>query len=29
MYNCNFFEFDDQGKLSRVIIWMSGANPLR
>ncbi|MGZ3355514.1 MAG: nuclear transport factor 2 family protein [Isosphaeraceae bacterium] len=29
MYNCNFFEFDDQGRISRVIVWMSGANPLR
>jgi ketosteroid isomerase-like protein len=29
MYNCNFFEFNNEGKLSRVIIWMSGMNPLR
>ena len=29
MYNCNFFQFDDRGKLTRVIIWMSGTNPLR
>ena len=28
MYNCNFFEFDEEGKLERVIIWMSGASPL-
>jgi ketosteroid isomerase-like protein len=28
MYNCNFFEVDAAGKITRVIIWMSGANPL-
>jgi ketosteroid isomerase-like protein len=28
MYNCNFFEFDNAGKLERVVIWMSGASPL-
>jgi len=28
MHNCNFFSFDEQGKFSRVIIWMAGANPL-
>jgi hypothetical protein len=28
MYNCNFFEFNNEGKLERVIIWMSGASPL-
>jgi hypothetical protein len=28
MHNCNFFDVDDEGKFSRVIIWMDGANPL-
>jgi ketosteroid isomerase-like protein len=28
MYNCNFFEFNADGKVQRVIIWMSGASPL-
>jgi uncharacterized protein (TIGR02246 family) len=28
MHNCNFFSFDDEGKFSRVIIWMAGTNPL-
>ncbi len=28
MHNCNFFDVDAEGKLSRVIIWMDGANPL-
>jgi ketosteroid isomerase-like protein len=29
MYNCNFFDYDAQGKLSRVYIWMSSDSPLR
>jgi predicted ester cyclase len=29
MYNCNFFDFDEQGRATRVYIWMSGASPLR
>jgi ketosteroid isomerase-like protein len=28
MHNCNFFDVDDEGKFSRVIIWMDGTNPL-
>jgi ketosteroid isomerase-like protein len=28
MHNCNFFDVDSDGKFSRVIIWMDGANPL-
>jgi hypothetical protein len=29
MYNCNFFDFDAQGRVARVYIWMSGDSPLR
>ena len=29
MHNCNFFDFDADGKFKRVIIWMAGANPLK
>ena len=29
MHNCNFFDVDEDGKFSRVIIWMAGTNPLR
>jgi len=29
MHNCNFFDFDSNGKFSRVIIWMAGTNPLK
>jgi len=29
MHNCNFFDFDGDGKFSRVIIWMAGTNPLK
>ncbi len=29
MHNCNFFDVDDEGKFSRVIIWMAGTNPLK
>ena len=29
MYNCNFFDFDERGSVTRVYIWMSGASPLR
>jgi hypothetical protein len=29
MYNCNFFDFDEQGRVQRVYIWMSGASVLR
>jgi hypothetical protein len=28
MHNCNFFEVGDDGKFTRVIIWMDGTNPL-
>ena len=28
MHNCNFFDVNDEGKFSRVIIWMDGTNPL-
>jgi uncharacterized protein (TIGR02246 family) len=28
MHNCNFFDFDADGKFKRVIIWMAGTNPL-
>ena len=28
MHNCNFFDFDADGKFKRVIIWMAGSNPL-
>jgi uncharacterized protein (TIGR02246 family) len=28
MHNCNFFDFDEDGKFKRVIIWMVGTNPL-
>ena len=27
-HNCNFFDVNPEGKFSRVIIWMDGANPL-
>ena len=29
MHNCNFFDFDAEGKFERVIIWMAGTNPLK
>ena len=29
MHNCNFFDLDDDGKFTRVIIWMAGTNPLK
>ncbi|QKX55935.1 uncharacterized protein TRUGW13939_03034 [Talaromyces rugulosus] len=29
MYNCNIFNVDEDGKFTRIIIWMSGANPLK
>ena len=29
MHNCNFFTFNEDGKFSRVIIWMAGTNPLQ
>ena len=29
MRNCNFFDFDADGKFTRVIIWMAGTNPLK
>ena len=28
MYNCNFFDFNEDGKFQRVIIWMAGTSPL-
>lgn len=28
MHNCNFFDVNEDGRFSRVIIWMDGANPL-
>lgn len=29
MHNCNFFDFDAEGRFRRVIIWMAGTNPLK
>lgn len=29
MHNCNFFDVGPDGKFTRVIIWMSGTNPLK
>jgi ketosteroid isomerase-like protein len=29
MHNCNFFDFDADGRFTRVIIWMAGASPLK
>ena len=29
MHNCNFFDVGDDGKFTRVIIWMAGTNPLK
>jgi ketosteroid isomerase-like protein len=29
MHNCNFFDIGPDGKFTRVIIWMAGANPLK
>jgi ketosteroid isomerase-like protein len=29
MHNCNFFDFDTDGRFKRVIIWMAGTNPLK
>ena len=29
MHNCNFFDFDDDGRFKRVIIWMAGSSPLK
>lgn len=29
MHNCNFFDVGADGKFTRVIIWMDGANPLK
>ena len=29
MHNCNFFEVDEDGKFTRVVIWMEGESPLR
>ena len=29
MHNCNFFDFDAEGRFKRVIIWMAGTNPLK
>jgi ketosteroid isomerase-like protein len=29
MHNCNFFDVDESGRFSRVIIWMAGTNPLK
>lgn len=28
MHNCNFFDVNEEGKFTRVIIWMDGTNPL-
>ena len=28
MHNCNFFDFDADGRFKRVIIWMAGTSPL-
>ena len=29
MHNCNFFDFDADGRFKRVIIWMAGTSPLK
>ncbi|GFF51457.1 hypothetical protein IFM46972_09303 [Aspergillus udagawae] len=29
MRNCNFFDVDGDGKFTRVMVWMAGANPLK
>ena len=29
MHNCNFFDVNEEGKFTRVIIWMAGTNPLK
>lgn len=29
MHNCNFFDIDEQGRFTRVVIWMEGVNPLK
>ena len=29
MHNCNFFDVDADGKVTRLIIWMAGTNPLK
>ena len=28
MHHCNFFDVNEDGRFSRVIIWMDGTNPL-
>ncbi len=28
MHNCNFFDLNDEGKFTRMIIWMAGTSPL-
>ncbi|PYI10638.1 hypothetical protein BO78DRAFT_276194, partial [Aspergillus sclerotiicarbonarius CBS 121057] len=29
MLNCNFFEFDEDGRIMGVRVWMDGVGPLR
>lgn len=29
MHNCNFFEVGEDGRFTRVVIWMDGESPLR
>ncbi|KAF7175052.1 hypothetical protein CNMCM7691_005520 [Aspergillus felis] len=29
MRNCNFFDVNGDGKFTRVMVWMAGANPLK
>ncbi|PLB49904.1 NTF2-like protein [Aspergillus steynii IBT 23096] len=29
MQNCNFFDLGEDGRFTRVVIWMAGSNPLR
>ncbi|GAM36592.1 hypothetical protein TCE0_018f05794 [Talaromyces pinophilus] len=29
MHNCNFFDVDEHGRFTRVVIWMEGVNPLK
>ncbi|KAI9042451.1 nuclear transport factor 2 family protein [Aspergillus affinis] len=29
MKNCNFFDVGEDGRFTRVVIWMAGANPLK
>ena len=28
MLNCNWFDMDDEGRIEKVLVWMSGGSPL-